>query len=179
METNALPAAYLFAAVTEAASEDVMSSLSNLLPYRIKTGERPMPPLPAARRTDPRKTLETPTPERVRTLEVRWDLDAERLKSDEFRVDPCLDVAMRILEVIPYDRFELESETDEVLRYRLRDPDWKLVSVIFMKKSLRRLAADPHRDVKLRYLQNDLAWSTRQRQIFTYPHALRHHLLEG
>jgi hypothetical protein len=154
-----------------------MSSISNQLPYRPKSTERPLPPMSALLPADPRKTLETPVPERVRTLEVRWDVDAERLRSDEFRVDPCFDIAMRVLEVLPYDRFELESETDEVLRYQLSDPDWKLRSVIFMKKSLRRLAADPHRDIKLRYLQNDLRWSTRQRQVFTYPHALRHHLL--
>ena len=158
--------------------ETTMSTTTGL---SRKTDEQPLPPTIAGSWTEPgrprRRTREVVIDhERVRrftTLEVRWDGGIERLTIDDVHLDECLDVAARIMEVLPFDRIELEEEDDETLRYTVFDPSWTLTSVVFLKKSLRRLASDPHRSIKIEYLRRDLLWSTTGRRSFVYPSALR------
>lgn len=148
------------------------------------TGERRLPTslqsLRGSRRFDQRQTKEILLDlERVRrftTLEVRWDTGIERLTIDDVHVDDCVDVATRIMEVLPFDSFELDSVDSETVRYRITLSNWSLRTVVFFKKSLRRLAADAGRAVKIEYLRRDLLWATRSRRSFVYPAALRHTL---
>lgn len=146
-----------------------------------KTDEQPLPALIARDRRGPcgnrrrtrEVTLDLERARRFTTQEVRWDAGIERLTIEDVHLDECLDVAARIMEVIPFDRIELESTDDETLRYTVKEPNWRLTSIVFLRRSLRRLAADPDRAIKIAYLQRDLQWSTTGRRSFVYPSALR------
>lgn len=125
-------------------------------------------------------TLEAPYDEetirRYTTVEVRWDDSIGQLTIDEVHLDRCHDMAARVMEVLPFDRFELESADDDAIRYRVFGSDWKLRRAIFHVRSLRRLASDPNRAIKIEYLRRDLIWSTTGRKSFVYPNALRNTL---
>ena len=148
------------------------------------TGERPIPPGVLGRASRKRLTekrteeiiFDLERSRRFSTLEVRWDQGLDGLTIDDVQVDQCIDVASRIMEVLPFDQFELESADAETIRYRILSSEWALEKAVFLRKSLQRLAEDPHRAVKIEYLQRDLLWSTRSRRSFIYPNALRHEL---
>lgn len=148
------------------------------------TGERPLPP-GVIGRTNRKRLSERRTNEivfdlertrRFSTLEVRWDQGLDGLTIEDVHVDQCVDVAARIMEVLPFDQFELESVDGETIRYRILSSGWALEKAVFLRKSLQRLAADPYRAAKIEYLQRDLLWSTRSRRAFVYPNALRREL---
>ena len=63
---------------------------------------------------------------------------------------------------------------DGTIRCELRGgPGCKLSSIVFSSEGLRRLQADPQRDVKIEYLQRDIARAARSRSEYRYPHRLR------
>lgn len=64
------------------------------------------------------------------------------------------------------------TEDAETIRFRIRKPGWKLSSIIFSKRALRKLVSDPHREVKLEYLRRDIARQAGSRREYRYPHQL-------
>lgn len=63
------------------------------------------------------------------------------------------------------------AEEDGTIRVQLRAaPGWRLSSIIFSREGLRRLWEDPNRDVKVEYLQKDIARMARTRREYRYPH---------
>lgn len=82
------------------------------------------------------------------------------------------DVARLILGVIP-TQVEIRSEDKDVICYRVRRGfGWKLSKVVFSKASLRKLATDPQRDVKIEYLRRDIVNSASRRLEYRYPRTL-------
>ncbi len=82
------------------------------------------------------------------------------------------EIARQIVGVIP-TAVELQSEDQRTIRYRVkRGFGWRLATVILAKASLRKLAADPHRDVKIEYLRRDLMNSAERRKEFRYPRTM-------
>ncbi len=68
-------------------------------------------------------------------------------------------------------RTDCVAEDDGTIRVRLRGtPGWKLSSIVFSREGLRRLHDDPNRDVKVEYLQKDIARAARSRKEYRYPH---------
>ena len=81
-----------------------------------------------------------------------------------------LRVAEEIVSVLPAGSFmRVCSDERDAIRYAVRAKDLKLRLVVFCRASLRRLIDDPAREVKIEYLQRDLAGSARRRGEFRYP----------
>lgn len=80
-----------------------------------------------------------------------------------------MEVAEAVLEPLPQQTWTEDAET---IRFRIRKPGWKLSSVIFSKRALRKLLSDPNREVKLEYLRRDIARLARSRREYRYPHRL-------
>ena len=55
------------------------------------------------------------------------------------------------------------------VRFSVRAVGMKLRTIVFKRSSLRRLADDPQRDIKIEYLQRDLLASAERRAEFRYP----------
>lgn len=80
-------------------------------------------------------------------------------------------VAEKVLE--PLEQEQSWSEDEKTFRIRLKKaPGWKLVSIVFSKRALRKLLSDPHRDIKLEYLRRDITRQARWRREYRYPHQL-------
>lgn len=84
-------------------------------------------------------------------------------KLDETRI------ADEIVSVLPAGIMRQCSPESATIRYSLRAEGMKLQTVIFSRKSLRKLIADPARAVKVEYLQRDLLESATRRSEFRYP----------
>jgi hypothetical protein len=79
-------------------------------------------------------------------------------------------IAEEIVRVLPEGSWaRVCSDDREAVRYAVRSHAMKLRSVVLSRASLRKLAADPARDVKLEYLQRDLLRSALRRAEFRYP----------
>lgn len=59
------------------------------------------------------------------------------------------------------------------IRYGVRSEGMKLRSIVLNRASLRRLADDPARDVKIDYLRRDLLDSASRKAEFRYPRPIR------
>jgi hypothetical protein len=82
------------------------------------------------------------------------------------------EIAEEILNAIPTEA-ELQSKDRRTLRYCIRRRHgWKLSSIVFSRESLRKLAADANRDVKIEYLQREIASVLERRATYVYPRAL-------
>jgi hypothetical protein len=78
-------------------------------------------------------------------------------------------IAEQIVSVLPAGVARACSPEREALRYAVRGDGMKLRTIVLSRRSLRRLATDPARDVKIEYLQRDLLRSAAQRSEFRYP----------
>jgi hypothetical protein len=68
-------------------------------------------------------------------------------------------------------------EESRSIRIRLQPrPGWKLSAVVFSRDGLRRLAADPKRNVKVEYLARDINRVGRFRREYHYPRMISSHL---
>jgi hypothetical protein len=66
------------------------------------------------------------------------------------------------------------TEDDGTIRVQLHGgAGWKLSTIVFSRDGLRRLQNDPDRDVKIEYLQRDIARAARSRSEYRYPHRIR------
>lgn len=84
-------------------------------------------------------------------------------KTDESRI------AEAIVSVLPAGVARACSSERDTLRYAVRADGMKLRTIVLSRRSLRKLADDPNRDVKIEYLQRDLLATADQRAEFTYP----------
>jgi hypothetical protein len=65
------------------------------------------------------------------------------------------------------------AQDEETIRVQLLGtPGWKLSSIVFSREGLRRLWDDPDREVKIEYLQKDIARTARTRSEYRYPHRI-------
>lgn len=78
-------------------------------------------------------------------------------------------IAEEIVSVLPADIVRACSPEKHTIRYSVRGDDMKLKTIVFSRESLRRLALDPLRHVKIEYLQRDLLASAAKRNEFRYP----------
>lgn len=86
-------------------------------------------------------------------------------------------IAEEIVSVLPADIVRACSPEKSTLRYSVRADGMKLKTIRFSRASLRRLADDPQRDVKIEYLKRDLLASAARRSEFAYPRPHIHGLL--
>jgi hypothetical protein len=86
-------------------------------------------------------------------------------------------IAEEIVSVLPADIVRACSPERHTLRYSVRADGMKLKTIVLNRASLRRLADDPQRDVKIEYLQRDLLASAARRSEFAYPRPHIHGLL--
>lgn len=84
-------------------------------------------------------------------------------KQDESRI------AEEIMSVLPAGIARALSDDRGSMRFSVRSAGLKLRTIVFCRESLRRLAIDPHRAVKIEYLQRDLLRSAGMRAEFRYP----------
>ena len=84
-------------------------------------------------------------------------------KNDESRI------ADEIVSVLPAGVARACSPDRNSVRFSVRAVGMRLQTIIFKRSSLRRLAADPQRDIKIEYLQRDLLASAERRAEFRYP----------
>ena len=83
-------------------------------------------------------------------------------------------IAEAIVSVLPAGvARELSAERD-TLRYSVRGDGMKLRTISLRRSSLRRLAADPARDVKIDYLRRELLQAATQRSEYRYPRPMVH-----
>jgi len=78
-------------------------------------------------------------------------------------------IAEEIVSVLPAEVVRACSPEKHILRYSVRADGMKLKTIVFNRVSLRRLADDPNRNVKIEYLQRDLLASAARRTDFRYP----------
>jgi hypothetical protein len=83
-------------------------------------------------------------------------------------------IAEEILSVLPAGSvIRICSDDSEVVRFSVTATGLKLRSVVLSRESLRRLATDRSRSVKVEYLQRDLVASAVRRAEFRYPRLSR------
>ena len=82
-------------------------------------------------------------------------------------------IAEEIVGVLPAGVARACSPERNTIRYSVRGEDMKLRSIVLSRASLRRLAKDPHREVKIEYLKRDLLDSAGRRVEFRYPRLTR------
>jgi hypothetical protein len=78
-------------------------------------------------------------------------------------------VAEAIVSVLPEGVVRVCSDDRESIRYAVRAANLALQTIVLSRASLRRLADDPQRAVKIEYLQRDLLRSASRRAEFQYP----------
>jgi hypothetical protein len=80
------------------------------------------------------------------------------------------EIANEILQVLP-GAPRVQSEDRDTITYALPTAfGLKLATIVFAKRSLRKLEVDPARDVKIDYLQRDLIRCAKRRTEYRYPH---------
>lgn len=85
-----------------------------------------------------------------------------------------LHVAEEIVSVLPEGSIvRVCSDDRDTIRFAVRSAGLRLREVILSRTSLRKLHIDPLRDVKIEYLQRDLARNAARRASFQYPRQIR------
>ena len=82
-------------------------------------------------------------------------------------------LAEEIVSVLPVGMARACSNDRDSIRFAVRGDGIKLRSIVLSRASLRRLAEDPHRDIKVEYLRRDLLDTSAQRREFRYPRVVR------
>jgi hypothetical protein len=83
-------------------------------------------------------------------------------------------IAQEIVSVLPENSaVRICSDDADTVRFAVSGNGLKLRSVVFSRESLRRLLSDPARQVKIEYLQRDLAAGAARRTEFRYPRLSR------
>lgn len=80
-------------------------------------------------------------------------------------------LAKELVEGLGPETVETGEDRDHIL-VRIRKRGWRLTKLIFSKASLRRLASDQQRDVKIEYLERDIARLAPRRATYAYPRRL-------
>jgi hypothetical protein len=78
-------------------------------------------------------------------------------------------IAEEIVSVLPAGVARALTTDRETIRYSVRAEGLKLRTIVFIRESLRRLIADPVREVKVEYLQRELVRNAGSRGEFRYP----------
>ncbi len=78
-------------------------------------------------------------------------------------------IAEQIVSALPAGIARQFSAERDTIRYAVRGEGLKLRTIVLSRESLRRLAEDPLREIKVEYLQRDLTRSAAQSSEFRYP----------
>lgn len=78
-------------------------------------------------------------------------------------------IAEEIVSVFPAGVAREFSSERGTIRYAVRAEGMKLRTIVLNRASLRKLADDPAREVKVEYLQRELVAAAGQRSEFRYP----------
>ena len=78
-------------------------------------------------------------------------------------------LAEEIVSVLPAGVARACSADRSTIRYAVRAEGLRLKTIVLNKMSLRKLASDPARSVKIEYLQRDLMETAEVRTEFRYP----------
>jgi hypothetical protein len=82
------------------------------------------------------------------------------------------EIASEILRVLPAEP-RVQFEDRDTITYALpHSCGLKLATIVFAKRSLRKLDLDPAREVKIEYLQRDLVRSSTRRSEYRYPRSI-------
>lgn len=87
----------------------------------------------------------------------------------ETKKHPESRIAEEIMSVLPAGIARAVSDDRGSMRFSVRSAGLKLRTIVFCRESLRRLAVDPLRAIKVEYLQRDLLRSAGKRAEFRYP----------
>ena len=87
----------------------------------------------------------------------------EKKQADEARI------AEEIVSVLPAGIARSLSPDRDSIRYSVRGEGMKLRTIVLRRASLRKLAEDADRAIKVEYLQRDLLLSAGKRTEFRYP----------
>jgi hypothetical protein len=98
---------------------------------------------------------------------VYYSMRTQTTKYDESRI------AEEIVSVLPAGVARACSPERNTIRYAVRGEGMKLQTIVLNRASLRRLASDPQREVKIEYLKRDLLQSASRRGEFRYPRLSR------
>ena len=77
-------------------------------------------------------------------------------------------LAEELVDALAPEQMETREEKERIL-VRIRKRGWKLSRIVFSKASLRKLADDRHREIKLEYLGRDIERTAARRATYTYP----------
>ena len=80
-----------------------------------------------------------------------------------------IQLAEAIVSVLPSGVARACSTDRSTIRYSVRADGLRLRTIVLNRMSLRRLASDPAREVKIEYLRRDLAEHAATRTEFRYP----------
>ena len=78
-------------------------------------------------------------------------------------------IAEMIVSVLPEGVVRACSPDRETIRYSVRAEGMKLRTIVLKRASLRKLAKDPARGIKIEYLQRDIVASATRRNEYRYP----------
>jgi hypothetical protein len=78
-------------------------------------------------------------------------------------------IAEEIVSVLPAGVARACSPDRDSIRYSVRSDDMRLRTIVLRRTSLKKLAEDPNRAVKIEYLQRDLLAQAAKRAEFRYP----------
>lgn len=82
-------------------------------------------------------------------------------------------LAHEITKIVPSGRIIRFEDYPDRFQFRIvSDDGWRLRRIVLGRESLEKLAADPHRDVKIEYLKRDLTLAASTRRTWSYPRTL-------
>jgi hypothetical protein len=83
-------------------------------------------------------------------------------------------IAEEIVSVLPAGVARACSSDRGAIRFAVRGDGMKLKTIVLRRDSLRRLAEDPAKAIKIEYLQRDLLRTAEKRTEFRYPRLVHH-----
>lgn len=82
-------------------------------------------------------------------------------------------LAQEIVSIVPPALITRLEEYPDRIQFRIASSDgWRLRRIVLGRESLEKLERDPQREVKLEYLQRDLANAGSTRRIWSYPRTM-------
>ena len=81
-------------------------------------------------------------------------------------------MAEQLLHRLAPEAGELLCEDEKVIAFQLRKRGWRLSRLVLSRASLRKLASDPLRLIKLDWLTHDIQRSAPQKKAYVFPFRL-------
>ena len=88
------------------------------------------------------------------------------------RMSEEMAVAEQLLKRLAPETGELLCEDEAVIAFQLRKRGWRLSRLVLSRRSLRKLATDPLRLIKLDWLTRDIERTAPQKKAYVFPFRL-------